>query len=312
MDPNDNVFDMKTFERLCEEQVDELRKLHDLNGEGPNKISSQDERRIMMGDHYWTVISKVTAPLTHPFDPPAPFTERLSKLRPNNRIRISRWMATKEPLPRTVWTNEKLAGNKSSETKKKKGFVSKETRDLSRHSDPGAFIASHDSIDQVPYKTAYSKPQAREGPKKGKVKITAKMSEIAILAQDNEPKKDEKKKKKTPAKGSIAARMKEFNLQRPPKDPVLTLDGVSPMACLKQLEDIGVVGALLRRLLTPHLIPQATRMFGCLLERGLIRRTRLCLKICFTSKIGISIWYHGKPSSTTWPIWLCVLLWDLE
>jgi hypothetical protein len=247
MDPDDNVFDMKKFERLCEEQVEELRKLQDVNGDGPNKIGTHDERRIVMGDHYWTVISKVKAPLTHPFDPPAPFTERLSKLRPNNRIRISRCMATKEPLPRTVWTDEKSATNKSSETKKKKGFVSKETRDLSRHSDPGPFIASHDSIDQVPYKTAYSKPQGREGSKKGKLKITVKLSEISIVSPDKEPKKngkEEQKKKKTPTKVSVAARMKEFNVQRPPKEPVRTLDGVSPMACLKQLEDIGVVGAL--------------------------------------------------------------------
>jgi hypothetical protein len=258
MDPNDNVFDMKKFERLCEEQVD-LLKILEMNEDGDKRDATHDERRIMMGDHYWTVISKVKAPLAHPFDPPAPFTERLSKLRPNNRIRVSRFMAMKEPRQRTVWTeNAESATSKSPETKKKKGFVSKEPRDLSRHSDPGAFIASHDSIDKVPYKTAYSKPQERKEPKKGKLKITlSKLSEISIVEPVKEPKqalptkkenqkmKSEKKEEKNKAaKVSVAARMKEFNVERPPKVPDRTIDGHSPMACLKQLEDIGIVGAL--------------------------------------------------------------------
>jgi hypothetical protein len=270
MDPDDNVFDMKKFERLCEEQVDLLDSIG-VNGDGQNKDGmTHHERRIMLGDHYWTVISKVKAPLTHPFDPPAPFSDRLSKLRPNNRIRVSRCMATKEPLPRTVWTDEESASaskktdeesasasKKSSKPKKKKqGFVDKETRDLSRHSDPGAYIANHDSIEQVPYKKAYAKQQELKskkkgmaktteqqevkGPKRGMVKITAKVSQV--VSPRKEPKKQEKKT--TPVKVDIATRMKEFKLDYPPKEPVRTLDGVSPMACLKQLEDIGIIGMI--------------------------------------------------------------------
>jgi hypothetical protein len=74
-------------------------------------------------------------------------------------------MATREPLPGTVWTDESLEPKGSQKQKKKKGFVGRETRDLSRHSDL-ARLCGHDSIDQVPYKTAYSKPQGREGSRK--------------------------------------------------------------------------------------------------------------------------------------------------
>jgi hypothetical protein len=244
MDPGNNVFDMKKFERLCEEQVELFRALN-LNSDS-NKDDPHDERRIMMGDHYWTVIAKVKVPLTHPFDPPKPFSDRLSKLRPNNRIRVSRFMATKEPRPRTVWADEKSESKKTVKPKKK-GFVDKDARDLSRHSDPGAFITSHDTIEQVPYKTAYPKQQKEnKSAKKGKIKFTVKMlPPTPTEPPAKEPKKPEKKKKPTAtAKAKVAARMKEFKVVQPPAKPVRTLDGVSPMACLKQLEDIGMIGPI--------------------------------------------------------------------
>jgi hypothetical protein len=82
----------------------------------------------------------------------------------------------------------KVCNQKSPETKKEERFRGQgDTRSQSTLG-PGAFIASHDSIDQVPYKTAYSKPQGREGSKKGKLKITVKLSEISIVSPNKEPK----------------------------------------------------------------------------------------------------------------------------
>jgi hypothetical protein len=42
---------------VCEEQVEELKELQDVNGEDRTK-SARTMKGEIVGDHYWTVISR--------------------------------------------------------------------------------------------------------------------------------------------------------------------------------------------------------------------------------------------------------------
>ena len=183
MDPEDNVFDMKRFEKLCKEEVRSLQSAIDArsnerNDDSGAKQPSHDGRRILMGDHYWTVVSKVPKPLPHPFDPPEPFSERLSKLRPNNRIRVSRLIALAEPRPRSAWKDK--SSPPRDEPEHLGAFVDHEALEII-HSDPGPFLTSLATVDQVDYRVAYQKSQkqVRRGLRKGKVKLSLQAQKSA-------------------------------------------------------------------------------------------------------------------------------------
>jgi 5'-3' exonuclease len=77
VDPIDNVFDLKTFEQLCE---DEIAAVKLQRNETEEDVEHPHGRRIMTGDHYWTVLGKTNDPLKHPFDPPPPPSEEFSEL----------------------------------------------------------------------------------------------------------------------------------------------------------------------------------------------------------------------------------------
>ena len=89
MSKTDNVFDMKGCEKLCDEQVQSMNGAITDSSRSDRGEQHHDGRRILMGDHYWTVVSRQKRPLKSPFDPPPPFSQRLSELRPNSRIKVS-------------------------------------------------------------------------------------------------------------------------------------------------------------------------------------------------------------------------------
>jgi hypothetical protein len=230
MDKVSNVFDMKRFERLCDEKVAALKNVLpvalSVDGSEPNG------RRIIMGDHSWTVLSRVPKPLTHPFEPPVPFSDRMSKLRSDNRIRISRTMARVEPCPRSAWTGQEALHSR------KEGFVNKESKEVI-HSDPGLWLKKCDSIKEVDYKTAYDNlnENKRKGLRKGSIKINLAngVSRADKLTTDSV------------VSGGIdvtrgVRRLRAFNLASPLAEPLTTTDNVTGLACLKQFEDAGLVG----------------------------------------------------------------------
>jgi XRN 5'-3' exonuclease N-terminus len=166
MDPTNNVFDIKGFERLCEEYISSICS-GDADGPFPkdsvdSELESPEGRRIIMGDHYWTIISKVPKPLPHPFDPPKPCSERFAKLKPNNKMRVTRIMATSVP-PR----------HKRDQTK--------DATDERRinHSHPGVFLDKMGTIEQVDYRVAYQKNKK----KKGNKLINSKNDTVAVSAK---------------------------------------------------------------------------------------------------------------------------------
>lgn len=98
MNPENNVFDMKLFQELCLKELREGKKVK-LKHVLDDKSSEQRTkgRKIRYGDSFWTVLSRTRSPLLHPFDPPQPFSNRLSYLRNDPRIRASHIVAMDKP-----------------------------------------------------------------------------------------------------------------------------------------------------------------------------------------------------------------------
>jgi hypothetical protein len=225
MDPTDNAFDMKRFETICEAEIAEIRKQRETD----ENDDQAHGRRILTGDHYWTVISRTTEPLTHPFDPPPPPSDKLSELYSNNRIRVSRTFVLDAPRPRSVW------GDPPHRKRKPHGVANNELV----HSDWGNFLKGKDSLLDVNYKIGYRKEYDRMMKKR---KSPSKVKFQSVKVEVKSPVLKE---------ADVSSRMQKFNITMPPKDPQVNLDGDTAMVCLSQLSDVHIIGSVKFTMTTP-------------------------------------------------------------
>ena len=101
-DPVTNVFDARSFQEKCISAVSIMRSQRMKVCKGVTsrpKIGDPDQksigdRHIYTGSKFWTVISRSSDPLLHPFAPPKPFAEHVPPLRRNARIKASKLPAT--------------------------------------------------------------------------------------------------------------------------------------------------------------------------------------------------------------------------
>lgn len=240
MSPEDNVFDMQRFERLCNEQ---LRSLF-----WSDEACQQNNDNERSDVHYWTVVSKVAHNLAKPFSPPEPFSSQFSKLRPNERIRISRLAALSKPRPRALWTSVNSGMNTAFE----------QCDDISEthHSDPGIFLKQFGTVEEVNYRIAYQKriKRGRKGLQKLAVKLTLEPQRSAHgerkNIKDTDVTKDSNRiaavknnnQESTTEKVDVELRMREFAIVTPPPEPIKNKDGETAMAILKQLSDAKLIG----------------------------------------------------------------------
>jgi hypothetical protein len=165
MDPHDNVFYMKEFERLINDEVKKMgfsvQPTDDSNTGVPEVKIADDAptgrgRRILCSDHAWTVLSKSSVPLNHPFEPPVPLSNRFSELKSNSRIRVGRSIAATGPRERTVWPRKPAKDTHTST------FITKHDEPPEwTHGDIGDLLVSFDVLDKsifnVKYKYGYRK-----------------------------------------------------------------------------------------------------------------------------------------------------------
>lgn len=199
-------------------------------------------RKIITGDNYWTVLARSKAALSSPFEPPAPFSERLAMLWPSNRIRVSRSMATWGP--REI-NNLGPDDAHSQSNKPKAGSRPEKLEAAKRWSQK---LKEYDSIMDVPYKKAYVRES--KGHKRDMPKDIVK-DQIPLVKVEKPPIVLEMKKKRNKRDVDVVKRMKDFKFQMPPKDPATTVDGFTALASLKQLEDSGMIGATEWKLTMP-------------------------------------------------------------
>ena len=161
MDPVDNTFYLKKFERIINKEVKRLgfdvKTAQHLNN---HAVPINQGRRVICSDHAWTVLSRSNTILNHPFEPPAPFSSRFSPLKPNHYIRVGRVLACTGPRSRNVWprTRPDKGTHKSS-------FITKHDNPPEwTHGDIGNLLATSSdgerSIFDVQFKTGYQRSGA--------------------------------------------------------------------------------------------------------------------------------------------------------
>jgi hypothetical protein len=137
--PETRAFDLDSFSRKCYAELSKIERTE--KSIQPSQNSSKG-RSIQVGSKYWTVISRSNLPLADPFEPPAPFSDRIPQLRRNSRIR-----ATKLPAKTqigclrdatTIATTIDLSENEDSDGK-------------------GNSSRIQESVHDIPYKKAFKK-----------------------------------------------------------------------------------------------------------------------------------------------------------
>jgi hypothetical protein len=126
--PETRAFDIESFSRKCYAELSKIERTEKV------PVSSQSiskGRRIHVGSNFWTVISRSNLPLTDPFEPPEPYSDRIPRLRRNSRIK-----ATKLPAKSHI----ERSGDAT-------------ITDLTNSEENGTRI--QESVQDIPYKTAF-------------------------------------------------------------------------------------------------------------------------------------------------------------
>jgi 5'-3' exonuclease len=235
MDPVDNFFYFKKFEELVDAEVKRITK-DGLNSEDAKDadIDALPGRRIILGDHYWTVLKRGKEAMEHPFRPPSPPTENFSKLRPNSRITASRIISMDRPPPRSSNTkNATKSDERPSKTRYPRKFWVKNMIDID-HLNFGSLIngSESSSVSKIPYKIAFgSSPDMYGGSRQANDKTSFKLlnsSPVDVLY----------KQSTVDGNGQTA----EIAISTPLPTPILNPEHQSALVILKQLCDIQLVG----------------------------------------------------------------------
>ncbi|GAX28548.1 5'-3' exoribonuclease 1 [Fistulifera solaris] len=203
------TFDMELFSQLCNDEVKKRAMSDDRFHFSEPKAHSANSigkgRRIIMGDHSWTVLTKKDKSLVHPFQPPEPFLDRLSELWHNNYIQAQKIKAASSPRPRSVW-NETTTQDHLSVASMHHTMDHCERKVV-----PCMNLLGKDTlVEDVIHVEAY----------RMSLKTAKTMKNSRISRKENPPK--------------IKDATTHFSLR----------DGVTASACLKQLEDARYVGKI--------------------------------------------------------------------
>jgi len=215
MDKVDNAFDMKKFEALCHAEIQKINEERGVDTDPDAETEAETSghgRRIMSGDHWWTVFSRTNSPLAHPFDPPSPPCKKFSELIPNPRVRVSREFALSEPRPRSVW--EELHGRESNSHRNEHEEI--------QHSSLGELISKEKGkLMDIPYKLDFAKERQRG-------------RKLERPTPESPPPDD--------ASIDIAGRLGEFGKVMPPATPVVNKEGQTALGLLTELHILQMIG----------------------------------------------------------------------
>ncbi|KAG7337792.1 XRN 5'-3' exonuclease [Nitzschia inconspicua] len=233
MDPNDNFFQLEKFDQLVTEEVAKITK-HGIQaspGNGDFAKVHPDGRRIILGDHYWSVLTRVGKSIDHPFQPPPPPADFFSPLSSNAFIKASRIISMDWPRPRPEWD----AANFEEPTRLKDGssghfqesWLSKHNVEVD-HMDFGSLLGSNNTkLQDIPFKIAFRNAPINEISRKGAFKVLKSSSlDTSVMLSSSTATPDEDRKPFLERRGGIASK---------------NLDGQSSIVVLKQLRDIGII-----------------------------------------------------------------------
>jgi hypothetical protein len=237
MDSNDNFFRLEQFNRFVGEELEKIeRHKHSKPEDTSDEFSKSHPvgRRIIPGDHYWSVLRRVEKPLDHPFHPPPPPTEKFSPLSRNACIRATRIISMDIPRPRPGW-NASYFEESAQSKERASGFfqdawLSKHNVEVD-HLDFGSLLdQGQGSLQDIPFKIAFrNAPITKDQQKDGfKVLESASLDTSAILF--------------SPSMSPVATKKSSDSpLPRGRTISYRNLDGQSATTILNQLYDVGLV-----------------------------------------------------------------------
>jgi hypothetical protein len=226
MDHHCNVLDMKRFEALCEGEIRRLSVERGIDPADDENEHDEDDpfsygRRILTGQHHWTVFARTSEPLTHPFDPPKPPSDFFSALAPNRRIRVARTFCIQEPRLRSVW------GQKP----KRRIHHENEGNDLHHLSFGTLLQQGTRNLFDIPYKVDYPKERQKKPQTIQKVEVAGFSPAVST---------DER-----------FERLEQFNKLMPPIEPLANVEGKTALTILSELHDLQMIGPVEFNIMTP-------------------------------------------------------------
>jgi XRN 5'-3' exonuclease N-terminus len=234
MDRESNILDMKCFEALCESEIRRLEiergvdHTHDDEEHGKDSPSPYG-RRILTGQHHWTVFARTLEPLAHPFDPPKPPSDFFAALAPNRRVRVSKTFCIEEPRLRSVW-GEKPKGRIHHEN---------EGNDLHHLSFGKLLQEGTRNIFDIPYKVDY----AKERQKKSQTVRPVQASGLSPVLNTDD----------------MFDRMEQFQKVMPPMQPSANVEGKTGLTILSEMHALQMIGPVEFSIITPSPSEYASR-----------------------------------------------------
>ncbi len=231
MDKNTNVFDIELFQQMCEEHL----KIEDtLVPESQNEFNKFDRnrrkgRKIRTGKTFWTVLRRVSKPLVHPYQPPPSFSDRLSSLRYDSKIKAFHMHSTDRPR----WLRENGQESKKYER--------------SKFTNIQGVLPDARNLDSIKFLKVYQKEGDDKDIELNKRK-KAKAKKVAPrLSKSKTPRKTEDQNGNHYVDKNVvhvideSARMVEYNHVPPPDTPKKTLEGLYPLQCIQELSAAGSI-----------------------------------------------------------------------
>jgi hypothetical protein len=213
MDKDTNVFDLDLFRQKC---LDILSKNEISNpdvNEKETKVDKRRGRKIRTGKKFWTVLRRVNEPLSHPFEPPPGFTDRLSPLRNDSKIKAYHMHST--DLPRWIMN-----------LSEKKRFINNE-KEKSKFTNMDTIISNTKTLESVKYIKVYQSAQNNNGDKR-KSKSHLKHTEIFSISDID-----------TFELNNEISRIEKFGDTPIQPHPDQNIEGLTALQCLLELSVAG-------------------------------------------------------------------------
>lgn len=219
MNPMNNVFDISLFKNLCTRAIQQRGSIADSFHE--KKIDRKSNlRKVRLGDTFWTVIQKVQNPLKSPYEPPKPFSDRLSNLRFNPCIKVSHILATDKPRWLQFKAERKRTQKLTNDDMESRNYIA--GRYCNMMNLLGSEFGGDSNLEDVGYKMVYH-------------------SKNGIFSNDRKERFDSSLIKSNREQASIAAveslTLNSQNVQL----SKLNSDGFNAIECLQQLKDAHLI-----------------------------------------------------------------------
>jgi len=219
---------MKMFRRLCLGEIggeDAITKVVPAAVRGGER-NPCGGRQVKTGDTFWTVLRRANSPLVHPFEPPRPFSDRLSYLKQNSRIKATHIFASDKPR----W----LRGGKDKSSVKKTTLQRQAQTPFDvKHSDMGELLVNalgdNTCLEDVGYKVVYQ--QSGQQSTNINAKTTRNRRDNEIQKEDQDTMQNE------------AVKMERFGVEFP-KKAIYSTEKFNAIQCLQQLHDAELIESL--------------------------------------------------------------------